>query len=373
MPLRSRPPRQGSKILEHEPTVTLRRSHTMKKNPRIQSIFLLLGISLPLFAGCSKADKYDGLDALVVATHQASLVAREKERKDTVSKKSWPDGTWGDTLWSLNALYQNEKTDEANARLLKNAQSFLEATTKEGAPAVFLPENLSEKSPWAYFALPDYVRILCLFRAENTKFPGRLQPETEAAMKAALWVWAKGGSKVADTTLDNLQVLLGTENHDLTLKQFTMFLDLCFIEEAQMSVYGRRGGGRSRAGYGKNNFESYKNVLYAPEGKLATTSHTAIIETSDYQLPAAAIALRFLEFPAAQPFVIEDRVLGQGAEGEGVQRLSDDSALVNYAWRTPQLILGSTLQDPALATAAGTHGYLGISRQNRSSSFKTKI
>ena len=439
----------------------------MKKNQRIPSTFLLLSLSLPLFAGCSKADKsddldrtaqpiplksatssnkYDGLDALVAATHRASLVAREKERKETLSKKSWPDGPWGDTLWSLNALYQNEKTDEANARLLKNAQAFLAFTAAEGAPTVFLPEKLSDKSPWAYFALPDYVRILCLFRAENTKYPGRLKPQTEAAMKAALWVWAKGSSKVADTTPDNFQILLGTENHDLTLrpsyylvasvlkddpdynkrlyddgktaaehytaynsffqkwatwrvehglwtevgsdtyqkyaypslfnladlspdetvrKQFTMFLDLCFIEEAQISVDGRRGGGRSRAGYGENNFEAYKNMLYAPAGKVATTSHSAIIETSDYQLPAAAIALRFLEFPAAQPFEIEDRVLGQGFEGKGFQQISADSTLVNYAWRTPHLILGSTLQDPALANADGTQGYLGISKQNR--------
>ncbi len=427
-----------------------RRSHTMKKQQRIQSTFLLLSLSLPLFAGCSKADKYDGLDALVAATHQNSLVAREKERKDTVAaNKYWIAGPWGDTLWSLNALYQNEKTDEANARLLKNAQAFLAANTKEGAPAVFLPEKFSATSPWTYFSLPDYVRILCLFRAENTKFPGRLKPETEAAMKAALWIWVKGGSKVADTTPDNLQILLGTENHDLTRrpsyylvdsvlkddpdynkrlyddgktaaehyaaynsffqkwatwraehglwtevgsdnyqkysypslfnlaelspdatvrKQFTMLLDLCFIEEAQISVDGRRGGGRSRADYesGKNHFETYKNLLYAPKGKVATTTHTATIETSEYQLPAAAIALRFLEFPAAQPFEIKNRVLGQGIEeGGGGNRLSADSALVNYAWRTPNLILGSTLQNPALANADGTHGYVGISRQKR--------
>ena len=63
-----------------------------------------------------------------------------------------------------------------------------------------------------------------------------------------------------------------------------MLMDVAFVEEAQISVHGRRGGGRSRAHYG-NAFESYKNLLYAPEGKPAGSSHSKVIETSRYQLP----------------------------------------------------------------------------------------
>jgi len=46
-------------------------------------------------------------------------------------------------------------------------------------------------------------------------------------------------------------------------ERFGLLLDLAFIEEEQISVKGRRGGGRSRADYEANAFESYKNLLYA--------------------------------------------------------------------------------------------------------------
>ena len=99
-----------------------------------------------------------------------------------------------------------------------------------------------------------------------------------------------------------------------------------------------------------------------------------MIETSRYQLPAAAILLRKLEFPAREPFVIRNRVLGElepsrPGDGEG-RRHAADSALVNYAYRTPHYLLGSTLQNPALSMPDPETGepvlkYAGISRQNR--------
>ena len=137
---------------------------------------------------------------------------------------------------------------------------------------------------------------------------------------------------------------------------------------------GRRGGGRSRAYPGVNGFESYKNLLFASEGQPAGSSHSRVIETSRYQLPPEAILLRKRAFPAAEPFVIRNRVLGEletaKSEDEVGQRLAADSALVNYAYRTPHYLLGSTLQNPALTmpdpkTGSLTLKYAGISRQNR--------
>ena len=93
--------------------------------------------------------------------------------------------------------------------------------------------------------------------------------------------------------------------------RFGLLLDLAFIEEEQISVQSRRGGGRSRAHPGGNGFESYKNLLYATEGKHAGGSHSRIIDTSRYQLPLEALYLRYRAFPAAQPFVIRNRVLGE--------------------------------------------------------------
>jgi hypothetical protein len=56
-------------------------------------------------------------------------------------------------------------------------------------------------------------------------------------------------------------------------------------------------------------------------------------------------------------------------DGEG-RRLAADSALVNYAFRTPHYLLGSTLQNPALSMPHPETGepvlrYAGISRQKR--------
>ena len=150
--------------------------------------------------------------------------------------------------------------------------------------------------------------------------------------------------------------------------RFGLLLDLAFIEEAQISIRGRRGGGRSRAGYGKNGFESYKDLLYAPEKSPSRIHHSRVIETSRYQLPIAAIMLHHQAFSPDYPFIIRNRVLGElKATGAGY---AADSALVNYAFRTPHYLLGSTLQNPSMTLPhadAGTAAlkYGGMSRQNR--------
>jgi hypothetical protein len=371
----------------------------------------------------------------------ASLKLREDALRKTIAKDTcWPSGVWGDNLWCLAALSLNEKTDEANARLLQRAKAYI-ASSPAVAPRTSpeAPGNL----PWTFFSVTDYVRTLGLFHAKSAHFPGRLKPETEAAMKEALWLWVRGESRLADAGPEDLFLLLGTENHDLNRRpayylvtallqddpayrdrqladghtvaehaaaytafyrewprrraqtglwvevgsntyqkyswpalfnlhelspdpviryRFGLLLDLAFIEEEQISVHGRRGGGRSRAYPEPNAFEAYKNLLFASAGKPAGSSHSRVIETSRYQLPPEAIGLRGRLFPAAEPFVIRNRVLGElespTSKDEAGQRIAADSALVNYAYRTPHYLLGSTLQNPALS-------YSGISRQNR--------
>jgi len=441
-------------------------------NPTINSLLLALVLAVTPAVSAEKpnvllvvaddlglqlSDKYAGHETLVKETHEASLKARERALRDTVARDtSWPNGAWGEVLWSLAALYLNEKVDEANARLLKRANDYIALRRTNGEISDFAPEDATE-TPWTYFALTDYVRILYLFHAKSTHYPGRLTVETEAAMKEALWCWVKSESKVADASLENLLVLLGTENHDLTRRpnhylissilkddrafrdrryddghiaaehaeayttffrewprkrattglwievgsntyqkyswpplfnlhelapdpvvrrRFGTLLDLAFIEEAQISVRGRRGGGRSRAEGGRNSFESYKNLLYAPEGQPARASHSNVIETSRYQVPAAAILLRKREFPTDETFVIRNRVLGEREparpeDGMG-NRFTADSALVNYAYRTPHYLLGSTLQNPSLTmpnpdpdSEKPEWKYGGISRQKR--------
>jgi len=432
-----------------------------------------LSLGLALIAACrsvaappgqdvatvATTDRFAGYETVVRDTHRASLEARQRVLRDvTAGDAYWIKGAWGDTLWCLAALYLNDKAGAANERLLNRARDYCDAMNAAAAETAFRPEKTSDKSPWAYFALTDYVRILCLFRDGSPHCPGRLRPETEAAMKEALWWLVKSKSKVAEASLDHLLVHHGTENHDLTLRpnyylvasvlkddpafrnrryddghtaaehfaaynaffrawprkramcglwfevgsdtyqkyswpalfnlqelspdpivreRFGMLMDVAFIEEAQVSIRGRRGGGRSRAGYGKNNFEGYKNLLYAPEGVPAGCSHSKVIETSRYQLPAAAILLRKMAFPAEAPFVIANRVPGEikpikaTNDGDDTHNAhAADSALINYAYRTPHYLLGSTLQNPALSMPSSDTGepvlkYAGISRQNR--------
>ncbi|MCP4785375.1 MAG: DUF1961 family protein [Fuerstiella sp.] len=428
--------------------------HMFTRSSRYQNF--RISTLLPEDSAGRQNEQHVGHEMLVATTHQASLKAREQVlRKTIVTDSSWPPGVWGETLWALAALYLNEKVDEANAQLLRRANDYVALKRATVQTSAFKPEGATE-TPWAYFALTDYVRILYLFHAKSAHYPGRLNADTESAMKEALWFWVRTDSKVVDASLDNLLVLLGTENHDLTRrpnhylvasilkddpayrdrpfedghtatehaaayavffrewprkramtglwfevgsntyqkyswpalfnmhelapdplvrKRFGMLLDLAFIEEAQISVRGRRGGGRSRAEFGVNAFESYKNLLYAStEEPLKGASHSKVIETSRYQLPAAAILLRKREFPAREPFVIRNRVLGEQEPGQPFEGERNyyvaDSALVNYAYRTPHYLLGSTLQNPALSMLNSETGqqvlrYAGISRQKR--------
>ncbi len=420
-----------------------------------QLIPVLLFAMVSAADGQSASERYADYEKLVAETHKASLKLREEALRKTIAKDSaWPQGIWGDNLWTLSALYLNEKVDEANARLLKQASDYIDRIQKHGSQPIATPEEPGN-APWTFFSVTDYVRTLCLFHSKSPHFPGRLKPETEAAMKEAVFLWVSQESRIADTGMDNLFLLLGTENHDLNRRpnyylitallqddpayrnlkladghtvaehadaytkflrewpgsrartglwvevgsntyqkyswpalfnlhelapdpvireRFGLLLDLAFVEEEQISVKGRRGGGRSRANYEANAFESYKNLLYAPEGQPAGSSHSRVIETSRYQLPAEAILLRYRTFPAEQPFVIRNRVLGEMEASESKEnsgeRLTANAALVNYAYRASSYLLGCTLQNPALTMRDPTTGglvlkYSGISRQKR--------
>ncbi len=186
---------------------------------KLSHSFLILAIfTFPAVLGAAEkngpSDKAD-LDQLVAETHKASLKLREDALRKTIARDSaWPPGIWGDNLWTLSALYLNEKVDVANARLLKQAIDYIDMTRKRGSSPAPTPEDPGN-APWTFFSITDYVRTLCLFHAKSSHFPGRLKPETQAAMKEALCLWVSAESRVADTGPDNLFLLLGTENHDL--------------------------------------------------------------------------------------------------------------------------------------------------------------
>ena len=171
----------------------------------------MTGANILIHAGnLPESGRFAGHEKLVAETHAASLKLREASLRGTIAKKEvWPPGTWGDNLWCLAALCLNEKTDEANARLLKSANKFIESKPKKLAETS--PEGPG-KLPWTFFSITGYLRILYLFHAKSPHFPGRLKPETEAAMKQSLWLWVRGESWLAEAGPDDQFLLLGTDS-----------------------------------------------------------------------------------------------------------------------------------------------------------------
>ena len=73
------------------------------------SVTLLAFLFVSSYSGASPVDQAD-VAALVEKTHQNSIAARERFLRKTIAKdSSWPKGNWGDVLWSLAALYLNER------------------------------------------------------------------------------------------------------------------------------------------------------------------------------------------------------------------------------------------------------------------------
>ena len=81
------------------------------------------------------------------------------------------------------ALYQNEKMGRGERFIAQSCPLHKgNASTSKSVAISPVKRNVS---PWAYSPQTDYVRILCLFGGGNPHYLGRLQPETEAAMKEA--------------------------------------------------------------------------------------------------------------------------------------------------------------------------------------------
>ena len=157
-------------------------------------------------------------EELVESVRTASRERREVLLRNSIATDStWPNGTWGNNLWTLSALYLNEKADQANARLLTAAKAYTDTYLSTGSIGSPTPDN-PEGAPWTFFSITDYVRTLCLFHSQSPHFPGRLTAETEAAMKEALWLWTSKGSRLEAFSLQRLYWLIGTENHDLNYR-----------------------------------------------------------------------------------------------------------------------------------------------------------
>ena len=129
-------------------------------------VFMIGAVALAQADDHSDPDRFDDHETLVSETHAASFKLRRQVslRENIARGTAWSSGIWGDNLWCLSALYLNEKTDEANARLLKQAEVFV-------------------------------------------------------ASNPALWLWVRGESRLAEAGVNDQFLLLGTGNHNLNRRQ----------------------------------------------------------------------------------------------------------------------------------------------------------
>lgn len=195
--------------------------------------------------------------------------------------------------------------------------------------------------------------------------------------RAATGLWMEVGSEYAKYSYGIIFNLFDLSPDPELRRLAGMFLDLAFIEEAQMSFKdGFRGGGKSRPP--RDNPENvpgmvqHKQLLYGQKGH---GSHSRTFETSQYQVPDIAILLRKYG-DTAPPFLIRNRVIGEteapseAGVGVGYLQTGDtfymaaDSAMINYCWKTPEYMIGSTL----LLLDDSDDGFdddSGITRQDR--------
>jgi len=371
-----------------------------------------------------------------MARRQA-LVKREGARSDLGGPWEKADGDriesipWPRTAWWVYAMLSGQNLELANASLKQAAEI--------GPIRVFMDANM--------------VRVLVMFHSKSRFFPGRLAPDTEAAMKKYFFNHCnekilKGGSgadaisteelargpvfasalqkngpligttrdylalsvlkddpeytdvkfKAGDTVteryhawneyfkvflkewaLNGLWQELGSSAYNyhsydahfnlvdlapdpVVRQRARMFLDLSLIEIDQISISGVRGGVKCRAKQGGlgDKFNISRAMLYGERGSIL--SHAAIA-ASQYQPPEAAVLLHKLG-PPVPTFEIANRHPGEyvaGAEparmlGKGGLRLPLElhSHNVNYAYCTPEYVMGCSMYDPNRKYGAGS-------------------
>jgi HEAT repeat protein len=131
-----------------------------------------------------------------------------------------------------------------------------------------------------------------------------------------------------------------------------MWLDLSTIEIEQISISGVRGGSKSRAknkGLGSR-FNPQLSMLYGERGILTDQGQLA---NSQYQPPEAAILLRKLG-PPVPTFEIVNRHAGEEGEPRSTYLLHSHN--INYAYRTPDYVIGCAMFNTNRKYQAGSEG-----------------
>ena len=111
-----------------------------------------------------------------------------------------------DVAWAFAALWLNRDTAEANERLRKAYDAFL-----DGAPEM-TPAIADEQAKWQ---MRTWVRLYYVFNDASTWHPGRLEPQTQERIETLFWNYACAKSTIDRAQPKYVWFVQGSENHDM--------------------------------------------------------------------------------------------------------------------------------------------------------------
>ncbi|MEO0509925.1 MAG: HEAT repeat domain-containing protein [Verrucomicrobiota bacterium] len=343
----------------------------------------------------------------ILSDTHAKALAWRKAYAAREGTREVPDSDWGKMAWLPHAICGGGNIEIANQELKKCAE--------RGSVGSFMDVNM--------------VRAFMACYSKSEYFPGRLYPDTEAAMKEYFFKHGKYAMsakelrenakkhygkintnipinfstryylslgvlkddpeyrnrkfKEGDTVieryeawneffkeflkfwaLNGLWVEHASSNYEyhtypsyFNLADFApdpvvrqrarMFLDLALIEREQITISHLRGGSKSRAKKGGlgSSFNPYVGLLYGERGSISSHSQ---ISTSGYMPPDAAVLLRKFG-PTTPHYEIHNTHWG-GKGPSGISRA------YNYAYCTPEYIIGAATYDPNVGHGKNTLG-----------------
>jgi hypothetical protein len=184
----------------------------MSRNRRIRKTANFLGcVSALLLSLCWVTPLDASENAVDPAKEQAAIAeirAKVPEIREEILKKNrtldWevlPDDAGGLQVMpaALAALRLNIDVEQANEAIQRHAKAH---------------PMRADKYPDFYPIMPVYAQIYSLFSSGSSHFPGRLTPQTEAAMREQMWNYIQGTVNEALKVEEPLSIV-STENHDL--------------------------------------------------------------------------------------------------------------------------------------------------------------
>ena len=184
-------------------------SHKMSRNRRIRKTANFLGcVSALLLSLCWVTPLDASENAVDPAKEQAAIaeiranVTKNREeilKKEVAGRTTTSDKGLHVLPDALAALRLNIDVEQANEAIRKHAKDH---------------PTSADSHPDFYPIMPIYAQIYYLFSSGSSHFPGRLTPETEAAMREQMWNYIQGTVNEA-LKVDEPLSIVSTENHDL--------------------------------------------------------------------------------------------------------------------------------------------------------------